>query len=139
MGQTTFPELRASMRHKLNKKFFTSTENSKAEGNRLMEEVVNLTPYKVQGTDLEINFICWPSLIDGKVRKNWSDAIGYVNCLFCGATPTEMSQAKGILHSFKLRINSLPPSFAILHARLRIFVYVCRYYLHIDFKLHSCK
>ena len=48
-----------------------TTENSLAEGNRLMAEFEDLNPYQDMNSGKEISFDGMPTMVDGKVKFTW--------------------------------------------------------------------
>ena len=110
-------------------------ENVTAEGNRLQFERQNLQPFTKPGENYSINYKGAPTMQDGKVCTILSEATNsFQSCPCCGATPTQMSKAKGVLHSFKPYPNELEKGIRPLHVKLRAFDYFCKNYFH---KVHT--
>jgi len=111
------------------------SENVKKEGDRLASEVENLKPFKilgVNGEEILIKYVCLETMLDGKIKCILSDVSnnGRGNCWVCGATPTQMSAAKGVHHSFKPSTKGLSLGIAPLHSELRAFDWICKHAFH---------
>ena len=109
----------------------------------MAKEVSELKPFTIlglNGTVITVNYTCVSTMLDGKIKAILSDVSnnGRCNCVFCGATPTQMSKARGILHSFKPSPQALQLGIGPLHSMLRAFDWVCKFKFHEKFKLWSC-
>ena len=63
-----------------------SHENSLAEGERLEQEAETLKPHHDHKSDQNIEFVCLPTEVDGKVKFVWSKTTTSMqNCYVCGA------------------------------------------------------
>ena len=68
--------------------FFTfDIDGNKAEGARLEQEVANLVPFTIPGTDITITFEAFPSMVDNKMKNDWVGCASAETCWGCGATP----------------------------------------------------
>ena len=113
----------------------------RTEGDRMQEQVDNLTPFTVPGTDgkVKVSFRCAPTLIDGKVRKVWSDVTSaFTNCPLCGATPRQMGKPRGVEHDFTPSPEALKYSCCGLHGPLRSFDWFTKNRFHWDIKSWTC-
>ena len=98
-----------------------------------------MAPYSVPGTDIKVSHRWAPTMIDGKVRKVWTDVTNaFTNCPICGATPTQMGKPKGELHDFVPMPGSLQYTCGGVHGYLRSFDWFNKNRFHEDFKLWSC-
>ena len=111
----------------------------RTEGNRIKAELVQLTPFSVPGTDLTVTYRFVPSMIDGKVRKVWTDVTAASqNCPICGATPSQMGRPKGELHDFTPFPGTLQYTCGGVHGYLRSFDWFNKCRFHYDFKCWTC-
>ena len=113
-------------------------------------------------TAIPVNLIGHPSLIDGKVCTIWSDfekfigtlssllligkwfyvfffQIGYAQCYVCGATATEMSEPRGVLHWFIPKPGTLALGLHPLHIEMTGFNWFCKTAFHQDFRDWACR
>ena len=99
----------------------------------------SLTPYNVPGTEIYIPYRLAPTMIDGKVRKVWTDVTNATqNCPICGATPSQMGRPKGVLHDFTPLPGTLQYTCGGVHGYLRSFDWCNKNRFHSDFKLWTC-
>ncbi len=112
-----------------------TTELSKIEGQRLRQEVQNLTPIVFNG--LTISFKALPTLVDGKVKTNWSEAPSDScnNCYICNASPRQMGERHG---NFIPYPHTLEFGFSILHLKIRVLEWLMKGYLYKDIESWSC-
>ena len=62
-----------------------SHQNSLAEGNRLEQEAETLKPHHDHKSDKNVEFVCLPTEVDGKVKFVWSKTTTSMqNCYVCG-------------------------------------------------------
>ena len=119
--------------------YFLPAASIRTEGNRLKAEIKQLIPFRVPETDIDVHYRFAPTMIDGKVRKVWTDVTNApTNCPICGATPTQMSKPKGVLHDFVPFPGALQYSCGGVHGYLRSFDWFNKTRFHHDFKLWSC-
>ena len=119
--------------------FVHFSENVRTEGNRLHWEVDHLKNITIPGTNISVNYVAAETMLDGKIRCILSEVTNSTqSCKICGATPTQMSKPKGVLHSFKPNKDALKRGGSFLHARLRAFDFFCKFKFHSEFKTWAC-
>ena len=106
---------------------------------RVEEEEENLQPYKIPGTNIVVHHKFYPTMVDTKVRKVWSDVTtASTNCYLCGATPKQMGKPRGVLSDFEILPGALKYGGFGVHGYMRSFDLFCKCRFHFDFKLWSC-
>ena len=110
------------------------------------EAVENLKPMEVPGTigpdgqPVKVVHKCVPSMIDGKVRRVWSDVTtAMTNCPICGASPEQMGRPKGELHDFEPVEGALKFASFGIHTYCRSQDWWCKCRFHADIRSWSCK
>ena len=107
--------------------------NSKLEGQNLEDQNWQLVSYIVDGTDLEIEFMGWPTLCDSKTKVHWTGGTHMGTCYICGAKPNEL--AKRFCPKFKKpRRSTYKYGIGALHIRSRFFDWVSKYATNKDFR-----
>ena len=114
-----------------------------------MAEVASLPNLKVPDTDIEVKPDGYPSLLDGKTKKNWAKGThGHWSCWFCNAYSKQLGERKyldgkkrKILNpKFKVKDKKLfRMGFGQCHWRNRSFDGLVKYALHKDFKMVECR
>ena len=95
--------------------------------------------FEVPGLNVKIRHKAHCSMIDGKVRKVWTDVTNCsTNCPICGATPSQMGKPKHELHDFVPLPGVLQYTCGGVHGYLRSFDWFNKNRFHWDFKLWAC-
>ena len=82
---------------------------------------------------MEINYLCWPCLSDGKTKVWWSGRTAMGSCYVCDATPLEMADRNHPKFK-KPRKGTYKYGVGALHIRLRTFDWLVKFATHQDFK-----
>ena len=99
-----------------------------------------MEPFEVPGLNVKISHNCHASMIDGKVRKVWSDITNASqNCPICGATPRQMSKPRGEFHNFTPIEGALKFASFGVHAVMRSWDWFNKRRFHDDFRQWSCR
>ena len=111
------------------------TEKIRAEA-----EIEAVEPLEVPGLGVKIRHNHHCSMIDGKVRKVFTEVTNASqNCPICGATPTQMGRPRGELHDFTPREGALQFASFGVHGGLRSWAWHNKNRFHWDFKLWTCR
>ena len=93
--------------------------NSLREGKRLEQEVKNLKQHHDHKSGKNVEFVCLPTEVDGKVKFVWSETTTSMqNCYVCSAVPSEMAKRNG---NFTPNRKTLFLGFSPLHVKMRAF------------------
>ena len=117
-------------------------ENSKAEGERLQEQAENVPPFKVPDTNLSIDCVGFPTLVDGKIKSVWSGNDCCNKCYLCGCGSagrnSKLQQRRHPDFNVKNRM-ALRYGFSPLHVRMRALDWFLKTKLNSDFKYHEAR
>ena len=130
----------------------------------LIGQFDELRPWIIPNTNVPINYISVPSLVDGKVCAILSDLekfvgrqrfldilsyiyvtiihylifattyLGYSSCYVCGATAKQMSKPRGVLHDFIPKPGTLIFGLHPLHEEMSALRWFCKTAFHQDFR-----
>ena len=95
-------------------------ENVLFEGASLEQQAKNLPPFNVPNTDISIDCIGCPTLVDGKVKSFWAGSNSFQKCYLCDCGEQDLRQR----HNAKFAIRNfeaLKYGFSPLHCQLRCF------------------
>ena len=96
--------------------------------------------FEVPGLNVKIRHKAHCSMIDGKVRKVFTEVTNASqNCPICGATPRQMGAPRGELHNFTPIEGALKYASFGVHGNLRSWAWHCKNRLHDDFRSWSCR
>ena len=118
------------------------SENVQKEGQRLSEQVANLVPYAVPETNLTVEFVGIPSMVDGKVKCLWALNTNMSICYLCLSGATKNNYFLGCRHSPHHRVknrDALKYGFSPLHVRLRSFDWFLKTRTYRDVRYHEAR
>lgn len=116
--------------------FAKETKELNIETDKEMEQLIENLEETVatlsNGKKISIKHTLHLTAIDGKVVTHITGTSSMQNCPVCGATPTQMSEAKNLSNgAFKPKLRALKLGLSALHFRMRAFEAI----LHIAYRL----
>ena len=118
--------------------FFTFViDGNKAEGARLEQEVANLVPFTIPGTDITITYEAFPSMVDNKMKNDWVGCASAETCWGCGATPKEL-KLRHHPKFYKPFVDRFRHGPSQLHGMMRAFDWINKTHIYQDVKAYAC-
>ena len=104
----------------------------------MYQQVTNLFPHKVKDTDIIIDCVGYPTLVDGKIKSFWSGNNAFSKCYLCNCGPKDLSERSSDKFHVKDKENLLF-GFSPLHIMLRSFDWFLKNKTYSDIRQYSAQ